>query len=107
MNLVESKDFISKELLDNFLNDVNILQKFYVTHWDKSSSIYLKYKVNEDGFVLSLIPFVSPDSIEESYYLTIMLVDSQKMPSSLGMQFFKCETNTIEKIKKYIFSIFI
>lgn len=107
MNLIESKDFISKELLNNFLNDVNISQKFEIIHWDAPSSIYLKYKVNEDGFVLSLIPFATPDSIEESYYLTIMLVGEQKKPSSIGMRFFKCETETIEKTKKYIFSIFI
>jgi hypothetical protein len=107
MNLVESKDFISKELLNDFENDKNIFEKFNIIYWDTIPSIYLKYKVNEDGFVLSLIPFASHDSIEESHYLTIMLVDSQKNPSPCGMKFFKCETNTIEKIKKYIFSIFI
>lgn len=34
MNLIESKDFISKELLNNFLNDVNISKKFEIIHWD-------------------------------------------------------------------------
>ena len=50
MNFIESKDFISKELLNNFENDNNIFNKFDIIYWDTSSSIHLKFKINVDLF---------------------------------------------------------
>jgi hypothetical protein len=102
MNLV-SKDFISKELLNDFENDKNIFEKFNIIYWDTIPSIYLKFKTNEAGFILSLIPFLNSDSM--GYHLTIMLVDSQKNPKTLDWKFVKCETKNIDFIKKYIISL--
>ena len=104
MNIIESKKFIEEKLLNNLENDMKISNLLDITFWKKITTIYLKFKENnqDGGFILTLMPYFK--STEIYNYLFIIPVDSNKNPKTQDFKFVECDENNINFIKEHIFS---
>ena len=95
------RNYIRGELFSFLSSDEKVNDMFETVLWNEVPSIYLRYKNNhKDGFIITTTPYFHEEQI--CFHITIISVDSCKVPKPFLIKFISINHDSLKKIKDYL-----